>query len=371
MNYQVGYVWSDGKIITQSLGLIVRGTSGGQVTENQIDIVSKYVYEEGSNTPYAAMFSGSEYLFVKNAQGDVTAVVDSRNGETLAEYKYDPWGKVTLVNSDGETLDEVSMSLMGVICPVTYRGYNYDFTTGLYYLQSRYYNPEWGRFLNVDDVKILSTSAGDPLAANPYLYCNNNPVNRVDYTGLSSIEGPMYGVSLVVIMIISYNLIESKNLLYNNNIIDIEVNFAKDQTNVTLVITYMDNGKKVYQECHLQLRTLKDWYDLIYSNNYSPFEKTIDDLLFWSDWFPPGIENFTGFQIFDTVINIASPLADFVKSLTSKHHTSLEKYILREVEVFRSEGYLGAIVLFYIYQYKITKIGSTYFKVKETLIYPY
>ena len=186
MDYQVGYVWSDGKIITQSLGLIVRGTSGSQVTETQINIDSKYVYEEGCNSPYGVMLNNSEYLLVKNAQGDVTAVVDSRNGETLVEYEYDPWGQVTSTycgSNDDETAKNLIMLMVNAVCPLTYRGYNYDFTTGLYYLQSRYYNPEWGRFLNVDDVKILSTSAGDPLAANPYLYCSNNPINCVDYTG--------------------------------------------------------------------------------------------------------------------------------------------------------------------------------------------
>ena len=195
MDYQVGYVWSDGKIITQSLGLIVRGTSGGNPTETQINIDSKYVYEEGSNTPYAAMFMNSEYLLVKNAQGDVTAVVDSRNGETLVEYEYDPWGQVTSTYcgpDDDEITKNLIMTIVNAVCPLTYRGYNYDFTTGLYYLQSRYYNPEWGRFLNVDDVKILSTSAGDPLAANPYLYCSNNPVNRVDYTGKLEVTLDMF-----------------------------------------------------------------------------------------------------------------------------------------------------------------------------------
>ena len=183
MDYQVGYIWSDGKIITQSLGLIIRGTAFGQPTETQINIDVKYLYEDGSNSPYAVMLNGGEYLFVRNVQGDVTAIIDGANGATLAEYQYDPWGNVTIKNADGVITDEFMQTVMGALCPVTYRGYNYDFTTGLYYLQSRYYNPEWGRFLNVDDVKILASSAGDPLAANMYAYCNNNPVNFSDYTG--------------------------------------------------------------------------------------------------------------------------------------------------------------------------------------------
>ena len=180
MEYQVGYIWSDGKIITQSLGLIIRGTSGGKPTETQVNLDTKYLYEDGSNAPYAVMVNNGEYLFVRNAQGDVTAVVDV-NGDTLAEYSYDAWGNVTATYVDDNDLFKAIMCL---VCPLTYRGYNYDFTTGLYYLQSRYYNPEWGRFLNVDDTTILVSSVGDPLAANMYAYCKNNPVNNVDYTGL-------------------------------------------------------------------------------------------------------------------------------------------------------------------------------------------
>ena len=66
--------------------------------------------------------------------------------------------------------------------PFRYRGYYYDTDTGLYYLQSRYYVPQWGRFLNADG--YVSTGTG-LLGYNMYAYCNNNPVMNVDYTGHS------------------------------------------------------------------------------------------------------------------------------------------------------------------------------------------
>ena len=151
--------------------------------ENTVQINAKFVYEDGSNSPTGIILDNSEMLLVHNAQGDVTAVVNGETGETMVEYEYDPWGNVTIKNADGVITDEFMQTVMGALCPVTYRGYNYDFTTGLYYLQSRYYNPEWGRFLNVDDTTILVSSVGDPLAANMYAYCKNNPVNNVDYSG--------------------------------------------------------------------------------------------------------------------------------------------------------------------------------------------
>lgn len=51
--------------------------------------------------------------------------------------------------------------------------------TGLYYLQSRYYNPEWGRFINADS----QLATGDFTGLNLFAYCGNNPVNRTDPTG--------------------------------------------------------------------------------------------------------------------------------------------------------------------------------------------
>ena len=60
--------------------------------------------------------------------------------------------------------------------------------TGLYYLQSRYYNPAYGRFLNADDTDILEVTKGTIHGANLFAYCNNNPVMNVDYCGGITLE---------------------------------------------------------------------------------------------------------------------------------------------------------------------------------------
>ena len=65
--------------------------------------------------------------------------------------------------------------------PLTYRGYLYDPDVDMYYLQSRWYSSEWGRFLNADS--IFDTGTG-VLGTNMFLYCDNEPVNRVDPRGL-------------------------------------------------------------------------------------------------------------------------------------------------------------------------------------------
>ena len=69
---------------------------------------------------------------------------------------------------------------LGKYNPLRYRGYVYDTETGFYYLQSRYYDPELGRFLNAD--ALVSTGQG-LLGNNMFSYCPNNPVCSIDATG--------------------------------------------------------------------------------------------------------------------------------------------------------------------------------------------
>ncbi|NMP38471.1 MAG: hypothetical protein GX051_10220 [Clostridiales bacterium] len=85
---------------------------------------------------------------------------------------------------DSRRLNHALMAVMlAFMNPLTYRGYQYDIETGLYYLQSRYYNPTYGRFINGDDSDILKETLGILPGANLFAYCANDPVNDVDQTG--------------------------------------------------------------------------------------------------------------------------------------------------------------------------------------------
>jgi len=121
--------------------------------------------------------------YVTNLQGDVVAILDS-TGAAVVEYTYDAWGRpLTTTGSMAPTLGQYN--------PLRYRGYVYDRETGLYYLQSRYYNPEWGRFINSDSQ--LNPQLG-LLGFNAFAYCSNNPINYSDYSGNSAtIAGGIIG----------------------------------------------------------------------------------------------------------------------------------------------------------------------------------
>ena len=71
--------------------------------------------------------------------------------------------------------------------PYRYRGYIYDNETGLYYLQSRYYDPITGRFLNADDPAFIGAT-GTTLSTNLFTYCENNCIFNIDQTGNSKIS---------------------------------------------------------------------------------------------------------------------------------------------------------------------------------------
>ena len=123
-------------------------------------------------------YSGAVYLYRKDVQGNIIAILNS-NGEILARYFYDAWGNHTVEDNSGvEITDTESIAHLN---PFRYRGYYYDTETNLYYLKARYYDPDVGRFISMDDIAYLNPEAINGL--NLYAYCGNNPVMHVDENG--------------------------------------------------------------------------------------------------------------------------------------------------------------------------------------------
>ena len=97
----------------------------------------------------------------------------------MVEYYYDAWGNHKVVDANGDEITD--QDDIGNLNPFRYRGYYYDTETGLYFLQTRYYDPEVGRFLNRDSVQYADPETINGL--NLYAYCLNNPVEYVDPDG--------------------------------------------------------------------------------------------------------------------------------------------------------------------------------------------
>ena len=168
---------------------------GDQLMEMTIDdngTVRTLSFFYDNSSPYAVKVtsggSSSTYYYVLNLQGDVTAIVNGA-GKTVVEYTYDPWGK--LLSIDGEYKNG-----LGVRNPLRYRGYVYDTETGLYYLQSRYYDPTTCRFINAD--AYASTGQG-VVGHNMFAYCGNNPVTGYDPTGYWNWRGVLAGLAIFAV----------------------------------------------------------------------------------------------------------------------------------------------------------------------------
>ena len=114
------------------------------------------------------------YWYGKNIQGDIVAVYSS-TGTVLMNYTYTAWGKTEI------SYYHSGASTTAVRNNLTYRGYYYDSDIGMYYLQSRYYDPAIGRWINADGE--LSDVGGDIRGYNLFAYCFNNPVNMDDPSG--------------------------------------------------------------------------------------------------------------------------------------------------------------------------------------------
>ena len=144
--YTYTYIW-DGDVLL-----------GGrmEVTDADEPITIRYLYDD-SGELYGMDYNGNGYFgFIKNLQGDIVSIIplDSESNVEV-NMEYDAWGKPIYVQ--GSSLAEgFMMAVLTAVTNVGYRGYFYDFETGLYYLRSRYYDPEIGRYDRV--VRMIEES---------------------------------------------------------------------------------------------------------------------------------------------------------------------------------------------------------------------
>ena len=154
---------------------------GKLMYEKRGEIELYFQYDSFGNLSYIKNGT-DEYYVGCNSRGDVITLHNTSTGALAYTYTYDSWGNVISVKTPSGTTPGATTTPM--LNPIRYRGYYYDSETGLYYLQSRYYDPVVGRFINADDTDVLFTSLDSAINdKNLFAYCDNNPINRTDHEG--------------------------------------------------------------------------------------------------------------------------------------------------------------------------------------------
>ena len=144
--------------------LIVSERTGDETIWYQYDSAARLV---------AMVVGGVRYNYVRNAQNDITGLID-KTGKRVVSYKYDSWGKT--ISTTGTLA-----ATIGKKNPFRYRGYYFDAESGMYYLQSRYYDVEIRRFISADG--IMASVGGNIKGSNVFCYCFSNPIKTLDLSG--------------------------------------------------------------------------------------------------------------------------------------------------------------------------------------------
>ena len=236
--------WSNGRELTSltgrghnitytydASGLRLSKTVGGETTtfeyvdgllmyEKKGDTEVHYAYDGDGNPRYIqtvdAYGTVEEGYLVTNTRGDVVAIVDNA-GNIVVKYTYDAWGnELSVTNASGEDISNVSG--LGYYNSLRYRGYYYDGETCLYYLQSRYYNPQVKRFINADDVSVLEEDQGSIIEHNLFAYCLNNSVNmgdkEGDVAGALALGGVLYTVAGILCSPVTITVVGIVTVIY-------------------------------------------------------------------------------------------------------------------------------------------------------------
>lgn len=142
-----------------------------------------YMYNDVSDL-VGFKYNDNIYYYIKNIQNDIIGILDS-NYNVIVKYTYDSWGNIlSIIDNNGNDISDNNTHIAN-INPFRYRSYYYDKETKLYYLNSRYYDPLWGRFINADGILVNNNSL---LGYNLYLYALNNFINFIDSHGNISIR---------------------------------------------------------------------------------------------------------------------------------------------------------------------------------------
>ena len=177
------YYDEDGKLWGETKSeKVLQGNFGIQLWTNQITKIGFFHLNSGlagftlSRQTGIADAVKADYIYRKNALGDIDGIFDT-DMNLIGEYVYDAWGNCTIEAAGANNIEIMEIN------PFRYRGYYWDKELNLYYLQTRYYDPETGRFINADGIEYALEQLQQLNGLNLYAYCFNNPIMGVDEDG--------------------------------------------------------------------------------------------------------------------------------------------------------------------------------------------
>lgn len=161
---QYQYIWKNGQL--HSTRVLMYNTNSTEEWS-----ITMFYDEKGTPVGYSDIL-GNPYYFIKDICDNVTGIVDS-NGKKIATYIYDAFGSVNIQGHYGDALGNAIYALLAQYNPCTFKGYTYDYDTGLYFIENRCYSPSWGRFIDNDKENLFIATESPITANNTVLYSNN------------------------------------------------------------------------------------------------------------------------------------------------------------------------------------------------------
>ena len=179
------YIYDHNNIRIKKINILNNSITDYIVYDNNILYSDGLLFIYNGSELIGFNYNDKTYSYVKDVTGNILAII--KDGEEVVRYIYDSYGNTQVYGYDnnGELEVNNSDSFIGNINPFRYKSYYLDKESGLYYLNSRYYNSEVGRFISPDDISYLDNKTINGL--NLYCYCVNNPVMYADPEGQSAI----------------------------------------------------------------------------------------------------------------------------------------------------------------------------------------
>ena len=143
------------------------------IREKSINNTLDFLYDEYDNLYGFIKDNSEKYLYIRDQLQNIIGITDI-NGKIVVKYSYDAWGAL-------KNIEDTSSSGIGKLNPFRFKGYYYDNESSMYYCKTRYYVPQWGRWLSPDSIEYLNPESINKL--NLYTYANNNPVIYYDPDG--------------------------------------------------------------------------------------------------------------------------------------------------------------------------------------------